>query len=89
LLESQGWTVCRFWEHEIWESLDTVAQMIRGAIAGSLDVPSLPRWHVAKVIALDPDGRRERRMLQSLRDPEVSRNVEQWRHTTKWKMPSE
>jgi DNA mismatch endonuclease, patch repair protein len=83
-LEREGWKVCRFWEHEVWVDLDQVVETVRSAVSGKPDPTPAPRWHVVEVIPLDPSGDRERRVMQALRDPALTRHVEQDRSTEKW-----
>jgi DNA mismatch endonuclease, patch repair protein len=83
-LEAEGWTVCRFWEHEVWVDLDGVIETIRSAISRE-DHPTLtPRWHVVEVVPLDSTGDRERRVMEALREPALTRYVERDRSTEKW-----
>lgn len=84
-LEAANWTVCRFWEHEIFTALDPVVTVIDHAVAGAdLRSPRTPRWHVVEVLPQDDEGRKERRVLESLRNPKLRRVVEQERSTSKW-----
>lgn len=83
-LEELGWTVCRFWEHEIYVDLDEVVVSIAAAVEGNDFEPPKPRWHVIEVTPLDESGDRERRVMEALRDPDLQRTVEQDRSTEKW-----
>jgi DNA mismatch endonuclease, patch repair protein len=87
-LEDGGWTVLRFWEHEVWEELDVVVTSVRRALEGSR-TGEASRWHVVQVVPLDTKGDRERRVMQSLRDQTSVRTVDQARTTEKWKAPSD
>ena len=84
-LERHGWTILRFWEHDIAcrleESVEQVVQAVR--------LDSRPRqrrgaWVVTRVELLSEDGRLERRHLQDLRNPERVRIVDRERSTRKW-----
>lgn len=83
-LEGAGWTVCRFWEHEIYQDLDGVAAAVKAALAGSMAADRRPRWHVVEVIPLDEAGDSERRIMEALREPSTRTVVEQSRSTDKW-----
>jgi DNA mismatch endonuclease, patch repair protein len=85
-LEAGGWTVHRFWEHQIWEDLDQVVALIQRTLQGSPDLPPT-RWHVVEVVPLNETGDRERRVMQSLRDPTAVMQVDQARITRKWSIP--
>ena len=84
-LEEAGWTVWRFWEHEVFLELDRVVDLIRGAVlfeTGSVDRRT--RWHVVEVIPLNEKGDEEWRVLEALRDPDRRLAVERPRSTAKW-----
>ena len=84
-LEGAGWTVCRFWEHEVFVGLDRVVDIITAVVrSGARPTCSQPRWHVREVIPVDEQGARERRVLEALRDPNQRREVKKARSTEKW-----
>lgn len=84
-LEEAGWSVCRFWEHEIFVELNRVVAVIKAAILhGGSPPDNRPRWHVIDVIPLDETGNQERRILEALRHPAQRRAVETTRSTEKW-----
>ena len=84
-LEAAGWTVRRFWEHEIFIDLTRVVEEIRATVSQETSlVGERPRWHVVEVIPLDERGRQERRILEALRDPSRRRAVDTTRCTAKW-----
>lgn len=84
-LEEAGWTVCRFWEHTVFTDLSGAVEQVKSAIQGGFSAPC--RWVVWKVDPISEDGNLERRYLQQLRDPQQHREVEQVRHTRKWRRP--
>lgn len=88
-LEEAGWTVCRFWEHEIYEDLDGVVAAVQAAVTGAAVRADEPRWHVVEVEPLDDLGRRERREMEDLRDGDITEVVEQDRSTAKWQQPDD
>lgn len=84
-LENNGWQVCRFWEHEVHEALPSVLGRVKSALN---QVPSNQRaddWRVVSVTPLDENGDYERRLLVSLRQPKMTRKMDQKRHTRKWR----
>lgn len=84
-LESTGWTVCRFWEHEVFVGLDRVVDLIGAVVFNEIrPTCSRPRWHVTRAIPVDEEGTRERRILEALRDPTQRREVHRVRSTEKW-----
>lgn len=83
-LETAGWNVCRFWEHQVWVDLDAVVETIQSALSSEVAPPREPRWHVVEVVPLDPCGDREQRVMEALRDPTLTRYVVQERSTAKW-----
>ncbi|MBK8979624.1 MAG: very short patch repair endonuclease [Planctomycetes bacterium] len=84
-LEAEGWTVLRFWEHEVFEEPERVALEIHGVVTtGELRRPTAqPR--VVRVESLDPCGNVERRYLRSLRDDRDLGSEVRERRTGKWK----
>lgn len=83
-LTEQGWSVLRFWEHEVFTDVEGVVERIGRARAGQA-ARSSAEWRVLAAEPLDEAGTRERRVLCSLRDPSRTRVVEQKRHTRKWR----
>ncbi len=82
-LETEGWRVARIWEHAVFTDLDGAVGQIDGA-QGGLFRETEPGWRVLRVDPVDETGNIERRTLVSLRDPSLSKTVEQARHTRKW-----
>lgn len=81
-LEARGWTVLRFWEHEVHTEAEGLVAVVRAALEGRpLNVPSM---HVVEVELLSEDGRLERRVLRDVRDPTREAVVERERTTKKW-----
>ena len=85
-LESLGWNVCRFWEHEVFEELPTVVQRVSDAVETGR-TNHVPEWRVFEVEPIDEAGDFERRHQLRLRYPETTQFVEQKRHTRKWRRP--
>jgi hypothetical protein len=77
--------VCRFWEHEVFTDLEGAVATVQQAVAGE-GTPPL-RWVVWKVEPISEDDNQERRHLVRLRDGNARRQIEQRRHTRKWKRP--
>ena len=82
-LEQQGWRVCRFWEHEVWEDPVGVARQVTSAISGAGWRPSFC-WRVIQVDALGGPDDLERRHLRELRSCADQKVVVQKRSTRKW-----
>lgn len=83
-LESMGWLVLRFWEHQVFENLNTVIT----AVTQSLAAGRIHRgvcWRTIAVSRIDRSGTLEHRVLVDLRDstPRISRV--QRRSTRKWR----
>jgi DNA mismatch endonuclease (patch repair protein) len=85
-LEKLGWRVVRVWEHEVFENLKELVELVREAVQAKGWTPR-PSWRVRRVEAIDETGDFERRHLELLRDPARQRAVEQKRNTKKWKRP--
>lgn len=87
-LEDGGWKVCRFWEHEIFESLPEAVELIHCTLKTAA-------WHPPasfRVVQADPlPGKEgvERRILEELRGMLPARIVEIKRTTRKWKSPND
>ena len=79
----QGWTVLRFWEHQVEEDPEGVADVVEAALLGKA-VRRTPSMRVVQVDFLDTLGARERRHLVPLRGRARPRVVEQQRSTRKW-----
>lgn len=84
-LERDGWTILRFWEHEVACDLQRIAaeviRVVRGDRVGRLGEIS---WVVTAVEPLTSSGNLERRYLQDLRNPDRIRVEERERTTRKW-----
>lgn len=85
-LEASGWRVCRFWEHEVHEELPAVVDEVERALKRATRSQRADDWRVASVVPLDENGDYERRLLVSLRSPEKTRQIDQQRHTRKWRV---
>jgi DNA mismatch endonuclease, patch repair protein len=85
-LESLEWRVLRVWEHEIYEEAQAVVQRVREALRAPAAVSS-PDWRVVAVEVIDEEARTERRHLEELRNPDVTRTEEMRRVTAKWRRP--
>jgi DNA mismatch endonuclease, patch repair protein len=84
-LVSAGWTVLRFWEHEVYTGLDAVVQAVEREVReGPSGGAKGTVWRVVQVTPLSEDGSVERRVLERLHDPEDQRVVEGHRSTAKW-----
>jgi DNA mismatch endonuclease, patch repair protein len=84
-LERDGWTILRFWEHEVACELPRISEQVKRALrADSSRRLVETSWVVAAVEPLDDQGSFERRYLQDLRDPDRVRVVERERTTRKW-----
>jgi DNA mismatch endonuclease (patch repair protein) len=82
LLEADGWTVLRVWEHEVLLDVHAVTELVSAAVRGSLSSRRID-MRVFRVEPIDPEGDWERRHLQDLRDPECACTVLRKRRTTK------
>lgn len=83
LLESMGWKVLRFWEHELFEDPEGVVEAIRRTATNAYRCSA--EWRVTRVEILCRDGSRERRHMEDLRDERKRRIVVQARSTRKWR----
>ncbi|EPX60580.1 Very-short-patch mismatch repair endonuclease (G-T specific) [Cystobacter fuscus DSM 2262] len=83
-LEALGWRVCRFWEHQVFESMLELVETVRSALRDEQWAP-YHSWRVIQVDALPGEGDMERRWMEDLRSPEVRHSVEAKRSTKKWK----
>lgn len=83
-LEAEGWRVCRFWEHQIFESLPQVLETIRTALQDGEWTPGTT-WRVVQVDALPGEGDLEERWLEELREQAPQRSLVARRSTKKWK----
>jgi DNA mismatch endonuclease, patch repair protein len=82
-LEEAGWRVCRFWEHEVFENPEAVADRITRAVRNQRWRPAMS-WRVDQVNVVDSDTDLERRFLRELRDREKPRKAIRQRTTRKW-----
>ncbi len=85
-LEAEGWAVCRFWEHEVYEALGDVVSRVRDAV-GTQRTNQNPEWRVFRVDPVDETGDVEQRFMRRLRFPDTTMSVVHPRHTRKWKRP--
>ncbi|WP_163863959.1 very short patch repair endonuclease [Myxococcus eversor] len=83
-LEAEGWRVCRFWEHEIFESLPQVLFTVQSALRDDAWSPA-GSWRVVQVDALPGGEDLEERWLEDLRGREPRRSKQVRRSTKKWK----
>ena len=82
-LESAGWTVLRFWEHEVHTGLDECVACVAAALRGRR--PPERSWRVVSVEPIDKqDEDLERWSLEDLRDHSRSRSRVRKRSTAKW-----
>jgi len=85
-LEALGWMVVRVWEHEVYEVLAEVVDRVRRAAKGDRG-DDVPDWRVVRVEEIDRSRRLERRHLEALREPALTRVEEGRRVTAKWRRP--
>lgn len=83
-LEADGWRICRFWEHQIFESLPDIVELVRSALQADRWSPPAS-LRVVQVDALPGEGDMEQRWLEELRGTEPRRSVVARRSTRKWK----
>ena len=86
-LERLGWTVLRFWEHEVFIEIERIREQVVETAGGDrpVDPGNSPRWHVVAVRPCPTeDGELELRIEESLRNPERTRTRKQQRTTAKW-----
>ena len=83
-LEQDGWVVLRLWEHEVFESLDRVADHVARVVL-TQRIRRRPAWRVVRIDLLDETGSYERRWMEDLRDPAIAMAIDQARTTKKWK----
>lgn len=82
-LQQAGWTVCRLWEHEIWEDPDAVVALVRRIYNG--DGSALREdWRVIAVELATPEQALERHHLRILGRPDSETVIEKKRTTHKW-----
>ncbi len=86
-LEAEGWRVCRFWEHQVFESLPELVDTVRAALHDAQWIPPAS-WRVVQVDALAGEGAMEQRWTEELRSPLPQRSAIAQRSTRKWKRPS-
>lgn len=79
-LESESWTVLRFWEHEIVEAPERVVAEICRRLTSRRR--SRPSWRVVHVDWVDAEAGVERRELEDLRNANRKR-VEERKRTTR------
>jgi DNA mismatch endonuclease, patch repair protein len=84
VLELKGWRILRFWEHQIACELNSVTRSIYTAVSRRTHNNYENAWVVTEVETLSEDGRLERRRLEDLRNPQLTRVEERLRTTKKW-----
>ncbi|MBZ4408978.1 very short patch repair endonuclease [Myxococcus sp. XM-1-1-1] len=84
LLEEAGWRVCRFWEHQVFESLQDLVECVRQALQGETWSP-LPSWRIVRVIPQAGEEDMEERRMEDLRNGDSKRASIVRRSTKKWK----
>jgi DNA mismatch endonuclease, patch repair protein len=84
VLQAAGWSICRLWEHEVFENPDGVAERVVGLLRGREPAPS-PAWRVAEAHAEDIADAFERWLLVDLYDPEAKKTIIRRRTTRKWR----
>lgn len=84
-LEQRGWTILRYWEHDVACRPEELAAEISQIVQSKGQRHRRPvAWVVVRVEALSVDGKLERWHLQDLRKPERIRIQERERSTRKW-----
>lgn len=68
-LEESGWSVLRFWEHEIKDEMDGVIAGIKNQLDSGILGNRTRRWHVLSVTPEDKDSQINLWELVDLRDP--------------------
>lgn len=68
-LESNGWVVLRFWEHEIRDELGRVVLQIKSIVNDRQSVQEQQRMVVCSVELIDNKKNLEKWVLEDLRDP--------------------
>lgn len=82
-LEELGWRVFRYWEHTVYEDMDSIVQELIHAVRSN-KVTNPLEWRVVKVEPMLKMGDYEKRFLVDLRNPKTKKIVEQKRSTKKW-----
>jgi DNA mismatch endonuclease (patch repair protein) len=82
-LESQGWRIFRFWEHEVFENVAGIRDLVISARRDRY-IRQGRVWKVVAVEILNQANDTERRHLETLRCPILSKAEERKRTTTKW-----
>lgn len=72
-LESRGWRVLRYWEHDVADRLGEIVTSIMDAVAHPRRTRRKRQWRIADIEILS-DGR-ERRRLEDLQAPDVCKFV--------------
>ncbi|MCY1022098.1 very short patch repair endonuclease [Pyxidicoccus sp. MSG2] len=86
LLEEEGWRVCRFWEHQVFESLQVLVEYVRHALRDEA-WSALSSWRVVQVTPLAGEGDMEERWMEDLRNADAKHSTVVRRSTKKWKRP--
>lgn len=82
-LKSNGWSVYRIWEHEIWEDLPKVVFNIKRMVCEQ-HFQTDNNWRVFRVDVIDEATNRERRYLRLLESPDTITFIDKIRSTKKW-----
>ncbi len=83
--ETDGWRVCRFWEHQVFEDLEGIIVEVQSAMRRGATWSPSPAVRVTRVEPVDEWGNIERRFLTELRRPDRLFGEQRPRTTTKWK----
>ena len=84
LLEAEGWTVLRIWEHEVFEELAQAASMVVGVV-NRRNRRQARIWRVVRVDPVRGSKDLEVRHMECLRDPARRKKIRTRRSTRKWK----
>jgi DNA mismatch endonuclease (patch repair protein) len=86
-LEELGWSVCRIWEHEVFENPKRVGNRVLGALIGRIGRPRT-EWRVVRVVPVGASDREtwELRDLREGCEPRIEARI---RSTRKWKRSPE
>lgn len=83
-LEDAGWLVLRFWEHEVYTRLPSIASEVEQVLKNPRAHRPGRRWQVVAVEPLPGWPERERRILEEVRRSAPRRVERRTRTTTKW-----
>lgn len=79
------WQVVRVWEHQVFEELERVVELVTCAVNGKNFGEPTDQWRVVRVEPVDRDGSLERRYMESLLSADISQVAERVRSTKKWR----